>query len=32
VGIVLVAWLIFLILDFIMVQAFGVSFPDFFPF
>ena len=32
VGIVIVAWLIFLILDFIFVQAFGVSFPDFFPF
>jgi hypothetical protein len=32
IGIVIVAWVIFLILDFIMVAAFGVSFPNFFPF
>ena len=32
VGIVLIAWLILLVLDFFLVAAFGVRFPDFFPF
>ena len=32
VGIVVLAWLILLVLDFILVAAFGVKFPDFFPF
>jgi hypothetical protein len=32
VGIVLIAWLILLVLDFVLVAVFGVSFPNFFPF
>jgi hypothetical protein len=32
VGIVVVAWIILLVFDAILVAAFGVSFPDFFPF
>jgi hypothetical protein len=32
VGIVVIAWLILLVLDVILVAAFGVSFPDFYPF
>jgi hypothetical protein len=32
IGIVVVAWLILLVLDFLLVAAFGVKFPDFFPF
>jgi hypothetical protein len=32
VGIVLIAWLILLLLDFLLVVVFGVSFPNFFPF
>jgi hypothetical protein len=32
VGIVIVAWLILLVLDFLLRTTFGVSFPDFFPF
>ena len=32
VGIVVLAWLILAILDFIVVHTFSVSFPDFFPF
>ncbi len=32
VGIVVMAWLILLVLDFLLVAAFGVSFPNFFPF
>jgi hypothetical protein len=33
VGIVVLAWLILLVIDFILVAAFGnVKFPDFFPF
>ena len=32
VGIVVVAWLILLVIDFILVAVFGVRFPDFFPF
>jgi hypothetical protein len=32
VGIVVLAWVILLILDLIMVAAFGVRFPDFLPF
>lgn len=32
VGIVILSWLILIVLDFVMVHAFGVSFPDFFPF
>jgi hypothetical protein len=32
IGIVVVAWLILLILDFFLVAIFGVKFPDFFPF
>ena len=32
IGVVLVAYLILLGLDFILVQAFGVTFPNFFPF
>jgi hypothetical protein len=32
IGIVVLAWLILLILDAILVAAFGVSFPNFFPF
>ncbi len=31
IGIVVVAWLILLVLDFIFVHEFGVAFPDFFP-
>jgi hypothetical protein len=31
-GIVIVGWLILLILDFVLVQFFGVTFPDFIPF
>ncbi|MHB8568229.1 MAG: hypothetical protein ACYC7D_07385 [Nitrososphaerales archaeon] len=31
-GIVIVAWLILLVLDFFLVQFFGVIFPDFIPF
>lgn len=31
-GTVIVAWLILLILDFFLVQLFGVTFPDFIPF
>ena len=32
IGIVVIAWLILLVLDFILIAAFGVKFPDFFPF
>lgn len=32
VGIVVVAWLILLLLDFVLVALFHASFPDFFPF
>ena len=32
VGIVVLAWLILVVLDFILVAIFGVRFPDFFPF
>ena len=32
IGIVVLAWIILLILDAILVAAFGVSFPNFFPF
>lgn len=32
IGIVVIAWLILLVLDFFLVAAFGVRFPDFFPF
>ena len=32
IGIVFIAWLILLVLDFLLVAAFGVKFPDFFPF
>lgn len=32
VGIVVLAWVILLALDFVLVAAFGVKFPDFFPF
>ena len=32
IGIVVIAWLILLVLDFFLVLAFGVNFPDFFPF
>ena len=31
-GIVIVAWLVLHIIDFIMIQLFGVAFPNFFPF
>ena len=31
IGIVIIAYVIMLVLDFILVAAFGVSFPDFFP-
>jgi hypothetical protein len=31
-GIVIVGWVILLVLDFFLVQFFGVSFPDFIPF
>jgi len=32
IGIVVIAWLILLVLDFILIAAFGVKFPNFFPF
>lgn len=32
VGIVVLAWIILLVLDFVLVAIFGVKFPDFFPF
>ena len=32
VGIVIIAWVILLILDFFLLAMFGVKFPDFFPF
>ncbi len=32
IGIVVIAWLILLVLDFFLVAAFNVKFPDFFPF
>jgi len=32
VGIVVIAWLILLVIDFFLVALFGVKFPDFFPF
>ena len=32
VGIVVLSWLILIVLDLIVVHAFGVTFPDFFPF
>lgn len=32
VGIVVVAWIILMVLDFILLGAFGVKFPDFYPF
>jgi hypothetical protein len=32
IGIVIVAWLILLVLDFLLRASFNVSFPDFFPF
>jgi hypothetical protein len=32
IGIVVLSWLILVIIDFIVVHAFGVAFPDFFPF
>jgi len=32
VGIVILSWIFLLVLDYIMIHAFGVSFPDFFPF
>ncbi len=32
VGIVVLAWLILMAIDFVLVAAFGVRFPDFFPF
>lgn len=32
IGIVVLAWLILLVLDFLLVAAVGVRFPDFFPF
>ena len=32
IGIVVIAWLILLVLDFFQVLAYGVKFPDFFPF
>jgi len=31
-GIVVIAWLILLLLDFVLIAAFKVKFPDFFPF
>ena len=31
-GIVFVAWLVLIILDLLLTRAFGVTFPDFFPF
>jgi hypothetical protein len=32
IGIVVIAWLILLVLDFILIAAFNAKFPDFFPF
>jgi hypothetical protein len=32
IAIIIVAWVILIILDFILVHTFGISFPDFFPF
>ncbi len=32
IGIVVIAWLILLVLDFVLIAAFKVKFPDFFPF
>jgi hypothetical protein len=32
IAIIFVAWIILIILDFVLVHAFGVKFPDFFPF
>jgi len=32
IGIVIVAWLILIVLDFFLLRLFGVGFPDFFPF
>jgi len=32
IGIVVIAWLILLVLDFILIAAFNVKFPNFFPF
>ena len=32
VGIVVLAWIILLVLDFLLLAAFGVKFPDFYPF
>ncbi|QQG49463.1 MAG: hypothetical protein HY247_03960 [archaeon] len=32
IGIVVLAWIILLVLDFVLVRSFHVSFPDFFPF
>ena len=32
IGIVIVAWAILLILDFVLARSFGIGFPDFFPF
>ena len=32
IGIVVTAWLILLVLDFLLVLAFGVNFPNFYPF
>jgi hypothetical protein len=32
VGIVLLAWVILLVIDFVLVSVFSVKFPDFFPF
>jgi hypothetical protein len=32
IGIVVIAWLILLILDFVLIAAFNVRFPNFFPF
>ena len=32
IGIVVVAWLILIVLDFFLLRLFGVGFPDFFPF
>jgi len=32
IGIVVIAWLILLVLDFVLIAAFNVNFPKFFPF
>ena len=32
IGIVIVAWVILLVLDFVLARTFGIGFPDFFPF